>query len=378
MTASNKRDPRRVFVVHGRDEDKRRDLFAFLRAIGLEPIEWNRAIRLTGKASPFVGEILDAAFSHAAAVVVLLTGDDEVRLRKIFAREGEPGFETRLMPQARPNVLFEAGIALGRHPDRTIFVELGELRPFSDIAGRHTVRLNNSTQRRQDLAERLATAGCAVDIGGRDWHSVGDFRIREAQAAASGTEQRESHSSVPQVASRAEQNIDKATTLSALAHDRIIFDGRTSLLVTDFGAKGKSEGCYKIENGTILVLRGFDGVRRVTFSLARYSFLGKSYPFLPGDHALESEARTIVFSFDGKAPRSPQWLTVSMWDREKLRDQTKRLLKIEGRKWARYRFGLTVVPDRDYVVQFSGSAKDVLQLRSLLIEDFGGKALDNA
>jgi hypothetical protein len=62
----------KVFVVHGRDDRLRQDLFDFLRALGLTPIEWAEAIKLTGKGSPYIGEILDSVFGHAQAIVVLL------------------------------------------------------------------------------------------------------------------------------------------------------------------------------------------------------------------------------------------------------------------------------------------------------------------
>ena len=70
---------------------------------------------------------------------------------------------------------FEAGMAMGRNEDRTILVELGTLRPFSDIAGRHVIRLDNTTQRRQELAQRLQAAGCPINLNGTDWHKTGDF-----------------------------------------------------------------------------------------------------------------------------------------------------------------------------------------------------------
>src|SRR5262249_35139712 len=79
--------------------------------------------------------------------------------------------------QPRPNVLFEAGMAFGHQPDRTILVEVGSPKPFSDIAGRHTVRLTNDISRRQDLAERLRTAGCAVNTSGDGWRPIGTFEI---------------------------------------------------------------------------------------------------------------------------------------------------------------------------------------------------------
>lgn len=168
-------DKRKVFVVHGRNDAARRALFEFLRSINLHPLEWSEIVQETGKASPFVGEVLDKAFSIAQAVVVLMTPDDEARLRTSFCRTGDPAYESVLTPQPRPNVLYEAGMSLGLFPDRTVIVELGTLRPMSDLFGRHVVRMNNIPSTRQDLAQRLQTAGCSVSLAGRDWHSAGDF-----------------------------------------------------------------------------------------------------------------------------------------------------------------------------------------------------------
>ncbi|MDP3950091.1 nucleotide-binding protein [Microbacterium sp.] len=166
-------DPRKVFVIHGRNEAARRGVFAFLRSIGLEPIEWSRAIAMTGRGSPYIGDVLNVAFSQAQAVVVLQTPDDVAHLHESLTYPGDPDTNPQMQP--RPNVLFEAGMALARDEDRTIIVELGQIRSFSDIHGRHVVRLNNSVEKRQDLATRLRTAGCAVDLDGADWHQEGDL-----------------------------------------------------------------------------------------------------------------------------------------------------------------------------------------------------------
>jgi predicted nucleotide-binding protein len=88
---------------------------------------------------------------------------------------GDPPHETEFTPQARPNVLFEAGMAIAWDEDRTVLVELGQCRPFSDLGGRHLVRLNDTTQRRRELAQRLAATGLAVDSSGTDWHTAGRF-----------------------------------------------------------------------------------------------------------------------------------------------------------------------------------------------------------
>lgn len=177
MTSDSSDVHRRVFVVHGRDIDARQAMFDYLRAVGLEPLEWNQAIRLTSKPAPYVGEILEAAFAYAQAVVVLFTPDDEAKLRSHFITPSDPVYETDATPQPRQNVLFEAGMAMGRSEDRTILVQLGETRPFSDIAGRHVVRMNDSTVKRQELAQRLELAGCRVDLTGVDWHTAGTFVV---------------------------------------------------------------------------------------------------------------------------------------------------------------------------------------------------------
>ena len=178
VTSEELGNERRVFVVHGRDEQNRKAMFAFLRSIDLDPIEWSEARRATGRPMPYIGDILDRAFSMARAVVVLLTPDDEARLREAFRTEGDPRHETDLTGQARPNVLFEAGMAMGRHPERTILVECGRLRPFTDIAGLHVVRFDSDSTTRQELAHRLEDAGCRINLQGTDWHAAGEFSIQ--------------------------------------------------------------------------------------------------------------------------------------------------------------------------------------------------------
>ncbi len=149
-------------------------MFEFLRALGLRPIEWSQAVQMTGKGSPYVGGILDTAFGEAQAVVVLMTPDEIAYLRPEYGN-GLSDSELNPSAQARPNVLFEAGMAMGRDSDRTILVELGDVRPFSDVAGRHVIRLTDATTARKELAQRLRTAGCPVDLSGDDWLRVGSF-----------------------------------------------------------------------------------------------------------------------------------------------------------------------------------------------------------
>lgn len=169
------RDPRLIFVVHGRNAKARDAMFTFLWSLGLHPMEWNEAVAATGQTNPYVGEILDASFAQAQVLLVLMTPDDVACLRPMYRSPQDPPHETRLTGQARLNVIFEAGMALGREPERTVLVELGDLRPMSDTLGRHVIRLNDSSQRRQELAQRLQLAGADVNMQGVGWHTAGDF-----------------------------------------------------------------------------------------------------------------------------------------------------------------------------------------------------------
>src|SRR5688500_18329883 len=78
--AISKKPDNSVFVVHGGDAGIRDSMFAFLYSIGLNPIEWTKAIEMTKKGSPHVSTILDMSLAKAQAVVVLLTPDNEARL----------------------------------------------------------------------------------------------------------------------------------------------------------------------------------------------------------------------------------------------------------------------------------------------------------
>jgi Predicted nucleotide-binding protein containing TIR-like domain len=156
-------DPRRVFVVHGRDTKTRDSLFNLLRAFGLRPIEWTEAVRKTGNTMPSILEVLRSGLEMPQAVVVLLTADDRGILRRQFRTPNDPDYEGRLFGQPRLNVVFEAGLACALFPRSTILVERGPLRPFTDIGGIDSVRIRSRLSWKSELRRRLETAGCEVD-----------------------------------------------------------------------------------------------------------------------------------------------------------------------------------------------------------------------
>lgn len=170
----------KVFVVHGRDAGVRDSMFDFLRAIGLEPVEWGEAKKATGKAMPSISDTLHAGMGDVSAVVVVLTPDDLVKLRPRLQKRNDPDEEKRLVGQARPNVLWEGGMAFGKYPDRTVIVSVGHVKAFSDVGGLHIIRLDDTAAKRSDLAESLRRAGADVKTDGKaDWFTVGRFHVEE-------------------------------------------------------------------------------------------------------------------------------------------------------------------------------------------------------
>jgi predicted nucleotide-binding protein len=181
-------NPAMVFVIHGRQLVG--DFHDFLYALGLKPLEWSEARRRTGKPNPYTWEIVDLALKEAGAIVALMTPDDEARLLEHLWASSENGLEKQLLSQPRQNVLFEAGVAYGRDPQRTVLIRVGAQRPMSDLAGHHILTLDNSPQSRQAIADALRAAGCPVDVSGSGWFESGNFTVADAPVKARGASDR--------------------------------------------------------------------------------------------------------------------------------------------------------------------------------------------
>lgn len=164
-------DRKKVLVISGKNEKTKGAMFRFLRKIGLHPFELkNRARR-----SSYPYEGIQAVFKDACAVLVLLTGDDEAKLRERYDPKKDSEDERLLYPQLRANVLFEAGMAFAQRPNNTILVKLGNLRLCSDLRGRSCIELNNTREKRCELITTLRSVGCIIDLSNNDWVDAGDF-----------------------------------------------------------------------------------------------------------------------------------------------------------------------------------------------------------
>jgi predicted nucleotide-binding protein len=156
-------NPKKVFVVHGRDAERRNIINNFLSEVDLSSMNWEEAVNCTGKPSPTISEIISVAFTQVQAVIVLFTGDDEVKLKDKYHKPDDNEEEKRLTPQSRPNVIFEAGLSFGLNPNRTIFVQIGEHKNFSDLSGVHFVKFDSSNESKKALSNRLKLAECKLN-----------------------------------------------------------------------------------------------------------------------------------------------------------------------------------------------------------------------
>jgi predicted nucleotide-binding protein len=166
---------RRVFIVHGRDVTLTRRFYDLLRAVDLRPLEWEALVGATGRATPSLAEVVARAPHFAQATLVLLSPDDIVELHSDLVLDSDAPQERIRAGQARPNVLFELGLALMAYPDSTVIVEVGRMRPLSDLAGLNVIRFDGSAEAIRKVLHRLEVAGCAVDDSGVDWLDPGRF-----------------------------------------------------------------------------------------------------------------------------------------------------------------------------------------------------------
>lgn len=174
-TTSNddvKADPRKVFIIHGQNQNAADEMARFVRSLGLEPIEWG-TLRASLKGTPHIGKIVREGMARAHGVIALFTADEYSHIRPELAGKKE-GQDLRRW-QARPNVLFEAGMAYARDPERVVLVRLGDVALFSDVAGISYLSPNNDPSKdRSVLRETLKQMGCNVTEG-TAWMKEGDF-----------------------------------------------------------------------------------------------------------------------------------------------------------------------------------------------------------
>jgi predicted nucleotide-binding protein len=141
-----------VFVVHGRSEAPKEAVARFLGRIStLQPV----ILREQANSGRTIIEKFEDYAATAAFAVVLLTGDDEGRLRG----------HDELQPRARQNVVFELGffVAFLTRARVAVLYEPGVELP-SDMSGVLYTELDPAGGWRLELAKEMQAAGLKVDL----------------------------------------------------------------------------------------------------------------------------------------------------------------------------------------------------------------------
>jgi predicted nucleotide-binding protein len=168
LSTAKKKQPqraKRVFVAHGRHSEAYEAMKELLKTLGLTAYDFDDQLESVENASPFVGDVVRSALLNAQAIIVLFTAEELAQLSPTFYHSQDNYHPVNVRRwQARPNVIFEAGMALAKSPRRTLLVALGpDVQFFSDMDGRHIMRvLEDSEKVREKLAKKLLLAGCAV------------------------------------------------------------------------------------------------------------------------------------------------------------------------------------------------------------------------
>lgn len=168
-------NPRWVFLVQGRNNVANAALTDYLTALDLRVLDWEEVVGMTGETNPYIGDVITKGMAVAQAVVVLFTPDDKVKLDVRLTNDATPGRELEDGYQPRPNVLIEAGMALARNANRTVIVQWGDIRPATDLDGKHLFRVGQGTKWRHDLKNRLRSAGLKIDDSSGRYMDAGTF-----------------------------------------------------------------------------------------------------------------------------------------------------------------------------------------------------------
>ena len=145
---------RKVFVVHGHDNEAKEGTARFLEKLGLQPVILHE--------QPSSGRTIIEKFENYSDdigfAVVLLTPDDV----------GAPkSADTRLKPRARQNVIMELGYFMGRlGRTRVCALYKGDVELPSDYQGVLYIEMDVAGAWKAKLAQEFVQAKVAIDLSG--------------------------------------------------------------------------------------------------------------------------------------------------------------------------------------------------------------------
>jgi predicted nucleotide-binding protein len=144
-------DTKRVFLVHGRDNELKEATARFLGNLGLEPVILHEQ---ANKGQTIIEKF--EANSDVAFAVVLITPDD------VGALAGE---EDKLKKRARQNVLFELGFFIGKLGRKRVIALLkDEIEIPSDFDAVVYTKVDGNDDWKFKLAKELKAGGLDIDL----------------------------------------------------------------------------------------------------------------------------------------------------------------------------------------------------------------------
>lgn len=147
---------KKVFLVHGQDEEAKAIVARFITGCGLEPIILHE--------QPNGGRTIIEKFEKEADVgfaVILMTPDDVGGRRRSRELQSDD-----LKARARQNVILELGYFAGRlGRERVAALKKGDIEMPSDIAGVVWTTMDTADAWKMSLARELRSAGYQFDVG---------------------------------------------------------------------------------------------------------------------------------------------------------------------------------------------------------------------
>jgi predicted nucleotide-binding protein len=143
-----------IFVVHGHDDARKYELMLLLERAAAEASPVVLHEQVNGGAT--ILEKFERHAQTASCAVVLLTGDDEGRLR---------GSNGPMSPRGRQNVILELGVFIGLLGRRHVVVlKDPDVEVPSDLNGLVYISLDSAGAWRNGLMKELAAMGIKVDF----------------------------------------------------------------------------------------------------------------------------------------------------------------------------------------------------------------------
>lgn len=143
---------KKVFIVHGRDNDAKCEVTRFIERLGLEAIILHEQVN---QSNTIIEKI--EKYSNVKYAIVIYTPCDEGRLK------GEKKFNSR----ARQNVVFEHGFLMGKIGRKNICTLVkGDIEVPGDISGVVYENMDSKGAWKISIAKELKVAGYQIDMNG--------------------------------------------------------------------------------------------------------------------------------------------------------------------------------------------------------------------